>query len=72
MDDWEPSWNVPPQEQIFGVGLRHDARELGQFTGGLLPGWAKDTKVGARSFNARAESVASKPMYRKAFHKRAS
>ena len=37
---------------------------------GLVPFWAKDPSVGSRAFNARAETVATKPMFRRAFEKR--
>lgn len=37
---------------------------------GLVPHWAKDTKVGAKMINARAETVAEKPAFRTAFTKR--
>jgi putative SOS response-associated peptidase YedK len=35
-----------------------------------VPSWAKDTKVGARMINARAETVAVKPSFRAAFARR--
>ena len=35
-----------------------------------MPSWAKDTKVGARMINARAETVAVKPSFRAAFARR--
>lgn len=38
----------------------------GQF--GLIPYWAKDTKFGRRTFNARSETVAEKPSFRDAWH----
>ncbi|ALN21916.1 MULTISPECIES: SOS response-associated peptidase [Ectopseudomonas] len=34
---------------------------------GLLPFWAKDTKLARRTYNARSETVASKPSYRDAW-----
>lgn len=34
---------------------------------GLIPHWAKDTKIGKRTYNARSETVASKPSYRDAW-----
>ncbi|MCZ7530441.1 MAG: SOS response-associated peptidase [Acidimicrobiia bacterium] len=34
-----------------------------------MPFWAKDLKIGDRMINARAETVAEKPAYRKAFKK---
>ena len=37
---------------------------------GLVPSWAKDPAIGSRMINARAETVASKPAYRRAFTKR--
>jgi len=42
-------------------------RELGRYKWGLVPSWAKDPAVGGRMFNARAETVASKPSFRSAF-----
>lgn len=45
-------------------------RELRLFRWGLLPFWAKDLKAGARMINARAETVADKPAYRRAFRAR--
>jgi hypothetical protein len=33
----------------------------------LLPFWAKDIKSGAKMINARAETVAEKPAYKRAF-----
>ena len=36
---------------------------------GLIPGWAKDLKVGYSTFNARADTVASKPAFRNAWKK---
>ncbi len=37
---------------------------------GLVPSWAKDLKIGANAVNARAETVAKKPMFRAAIKKR--
>ena len=33
---------------------------------GLIPSWAKDPKTGYRMINARAETVAEKPLFRSA------
>jgi putative SOS response-associated peptidase YedK len=35
----------------------------------LIPSWAKDAKVGDRMINARAESLADKPAYERAFRR---
>ena len=37
---------------------------------GLIPGWADDPRIASRSFNARAESVATSPLFRDAFRRR--
>ncbi len=39
-------------------------------TWGLVPFWAKDPPVGSRMINARMETVAEKPAYRRAFERR--
>ena len=43
------------------------ARELRVVRWGLVPSWAKDISIGSRLINARAETVASKPAFRRAF-----
>lgn len=45
-------------------------RQLRVLTWGLVPFWAKDPSVGSRMINARMESVAEKPAYRRAFERR--
>lgn len=45
-------------------------RELAIASWGLVPGWAKDPKIGYRMINARVETLAEKPAYRSAFKKR--
>ena len=37
---------------------------------GLIPSWADDPKIGSRMINARGETVAEKPSFRKAFRSR--
>lgn len=69
-DDWRPSWNIGPMTRILGVRETDDGRRMERFRWGLLPGWAKDPASGARSFNARGETVATKPMFRSAFRRR--
>jgi putative SOS response-associated peptidase YedK len=46
------------------------ARELRVVRWGLVPSWAKDPSIGSRLINARAETVDSKPAFRKAFSRR--
>ena len=48
----------------------HVERELRVVRWGLVPFWAKDVKIGSRMINARAETIAEKPAFRRAFAKR--
>lgn len=45
-------------------------RELATARWGLVPSWAKDVSIGNRLINARVETVAEKPSFRKAFAQR--
>ena len=72
----DPDYNVAPTKRIFAVldrPARDDqpqARELRVVRWGLVPSWAKDASGGGRLINARAETVAVKPSFRRAFAKR--
>ncbi len=45
-------------------------RQLRALTWGLIPSWAKDASIGSRMINARMETLAEKPAFRKAFASR--
>ncbi len=80
----EPDWNVAPTKEVYAVVERppaHDedarddaddepTRQLRVVRWGLVPFWAKDPKIGNRMINARMETVAEKPAYRRAFERR--
>ncbi len=70
----EPSYNVAPTSQVAIVldSLKEElpTRRLESARWGLVPGWAKDPKIGARAFNARSEELEDKPMFRTALEKR--
>jgi putative SOS response-associated peptidase YedK len=70
IDDAEPDYNVAPRAQIMVVRQREDTRILSRVRWGLVPSWAKDPSIGDRMINARAEQVADKPAFRRAFEKR--
>lgn len=64
-----PRYNVAPT-QTMPVVLDESPDELTAVRWGLVPSWAKDTKIGASLINARQETVASKPSFRTAYKKR--
>ncbi len=71
-------YNVAPTKEVYAVVERPPSREsdeppqrpLRVLTWGLVPSWAKDPSIGNRMINARMETVAEKPAYRKAFASR--
>jgi putative SOS response-associated peptidase YedK len=68
--DFSPSWNVAPTDPVLAVASHDDRRVLVTFRWGLVPFWAKDTKVASRHINARAETVAEKPAFAESFRRR--
>lgn len=67
-DEYQPSYNVAPTRTVLGLlDEKVGGRTLEEFRWGLVPSWAKDLSIGNRMFNARAESVATKPSFRSAF-----
>ena len=70
-DDWAPSYNVAPTQEVLGVVRGRDARrQLRELRFGLIPHWAKDARVGFSMINARAETVRSKGAYRSLLERR--
>ncbi|WP_433913743.1 SOS response-associated peptidase [Brevibacterium litoralis] len=72
---YTPRYNVPPGAPLPIVVDRPGedgalVRRMETARWGLVPGWAKDEKIGFRAFNARSETAAEKPMFRKAFAER--
>ncbi len=63
-----PRYNIVPTTAIDVVRLAGSGPELVPMRWGLIPGWWKKTaKEVPATFNARAETVAEKPMFRSAF-----
>jgi putative SOS response-associated peptidase YedK len=64
----EPRYNIAPTSTIDVVLPTVDGSALVPMRWGLIPSWWKKTAKDVPStFNARAESVADKPMFRSAF-----
>jgi putative SOS response-associated peptidase YedK len=66
----EPDYNVTPRADIPVVATSRGVRVLDLVRWGLVPSWAKDLSIGDRCINARAETVATKAAYKRAFVKR--
>src|SRR3954467_4172599 len=74
-------YNVAPTKDVYVVRQKKERDAEGAATGGphrglgavrwgLVPGWAKDPSVGNRLLNARVESLADKPAFKKAAQSR--
>jgi len=65
-----PRYNVAPTETVDAVVQQDGAHALVPMRWGLVPWWWKKTlKELPASFNARAEAVTEKPMFRDAFRR---
>ena len=62
-----PSYNVAPSHRVVAVWQGPQGKALTAMRWGFLPPWAKDAAAGHRMINARAETIAEKPAFRKAF-----
>ena len=56
-------FNIAPTQPV--PAIRSGGKELELFRWGLIPAWATDEKIGATMINARAETVAQKPAFKK-------
>ena len=64
--DWMPRFNIAPSQSVPVI---RDGK-LTMLRWGLIPSWAKEAKIGYSMINARADTVATKPAFRKAFESR--
>ncbi len=67
--EFTPDSNISPGE-VVPVVTDPAARNVELFKWGLIPGWAKDSKIGYKMFNARAETITEKPSFRVPFARR--
>ncbi|MGD9996367.1 MAG: SOS response-associated peptidase, partial [Ilumatobacteraceae bacterium] len=63
------NFNTSPTNDILGVVQTgegdHAHREVQAFHWGLVPFWAKDTKIGSKMINARSETLVEKSAFKK-------
>ena len=70
--DWEPRYNIAPTQAV-SVILRDNhvpTLKASLMRWGLIPSWATDPTIGARTINARSETAATKPSFREPLQKR--
>lgn len=63
---WNPRYNIAPrQHSPVIVGDSNGQSRLEMMQWGLVPAWSKEAKVAYSTINARAETLANKPAFRK-------
>lgn len=68
---FEPRYNIAPTQLAPVIRMDEDGCiSMDLLKWGLIPSWADDPAIGNRMINARAETAAEKPAFRKAFAKR--
>ena len=65
---FEPSYNIAPSQDVACV-IGNGGNRLVKFRWGLVPFWAEDPSIGYKMINARAETVAQKRSFARAFRK---
>jgi putative SOS response-associated peptidase YedK len=69
-----PRYNIAPSQEVpvlrLVEGVSWPVRELALLQWGLVPSWARDTKIAFQCINARSETAAEKPAFRAAFKRR--
>jgi putative SOS response-associated peptidase YedK len=67
-------FNVAPTNEALVVVQREAdgvaQRAVVRYRWGLIPPWSDDPRIASKTFNARAETVTTSPMFRDAFRKR--
>ena len=67
----EARYNIAPTQYVATLrGNETGQRSIAMLRWGLVPFWAKDLSIGNRMINARAETLDSKPAFKRALRKR--
>jgi putative SOS response-associated peptidase YedK len=66
--DVRPRYNVAPGDDVLAVTTDRAGAPRGELLRwGLVPGWADSPTAGLKMINARCETVAQRPAYRRSF-----
>lgn len=67
--DIKPRFNIAPSQQIAAIS-QGEKKILTSYKWGLVPSWSKDTQIASKLINARAETLAEKPSFKKSLFSR--
>jgi putative SOS response-associated peptidase YedK len=60
-------YNVAPTQDVVTI-MNDEPTHLALLRWGLIPAWAKEESIGSRMINARAETLAEKPSFKRLLH----
>ncbi|GGH44332.1 putative SOS response-associated peptidase YoqW [Paenibacillus silvae] len=63
--EYKPNYNAAPMQYIPTIIAGKDGNKLGALRWGLVPSWEKYDKIGNKMINARAETLAEKPAFKR-------
>ena len=66
----DPQPAIRPTDRASIIRAGSSDLEVAELRWGLIPSWAKDSKIGLQCINARSETVAEKPAFRDSFVRR--
>lgn len=66
----KPNFNMSPTHEVLVVRNNDDQLAFDFLRWGLIPAWAKEASIGYKMINARGETIAEKPSFKKAFKSR--
>jgi putative SOS response-associated peptidase YedK len=59
-----PRYNIAPTQNVVSI-LSNGTAQLDLLRWGLIPSWSKDESIGSKMINARAETLAEKPSFKR-------
>lgn len=62
-----PRYNIAPTQDVVTV-MNNGSLHLDMLRWGLIPSWSKEENIGSRMINARAETLAEKPSFKRLLH----
>jgi putative SOS response-associated peptidase YedK len=65
LPQFKPSYNIAPGKDVPVIVREGENNQLKLMRWGLVPSWAKDPSIGNRMINARAETLAEKPSFKR-------
>lgn len=70
LTDYALRYNIAPTQFVLTVRPEDGRNVAENMRWGLIPSWAKDMSISNRAINARAETLAERPMFRTALRRR--